>query len=114
MRSSRPTRRVSTPNITAPEVGADTRADSAVLPSVLTGSSSLSNPIQKADRGADKNSRPAQSASLELKAAELPALPPPSAIPSHTFSNANPHPSLITLARILGRQAARDWLKGER
>lgn len=31
----------------------------------------------------------------------------------HGTASSSPHPTLIALARLLGREAAREWLRGE-
>lgn len=31
----------------------------------------------------------------------------------HRTASSSPHPTLIALARLLGREAAREWLQGE-
>jgi hypothetical protein len=44
----------------------------------------------------------------------LPTAAPDSSAASQRTTDAAAHPSLIALARILGRQAGREWLNGNR
>lgn len=65
---------------------------------------SLSAP--KADEGAARVA-PAAGAQNSTN----PALPPN--LTPEAAASPSPHPTLIALARLLGREAAREWLRGE-
>jgi len=92
MRSPRPTPRVPTPTAPALKAGTGARVNVGGLPSATPSSSAASQP----------------------KISSGPMITRQSAAGSQRTTDAAPHPSLIALAQILGRQAGRDWLKSSR